>query len=567
VHNNLPFRLNWPLGVCCAVQKHASSCACARGVGGMAKDSGVPPLPRRVPGAANSPRPPARVESPVLPESVRQRLLKAHRSAQSTAPADAAPPEKSRPEKAAAAERGAPPEKREQPEKAAPAKKAEGKQPAPPKQAPAPEPETSTEGSAPREHAAPQERTAPREQAASLTRAAPPQRAVPAPRKPPETGDEQSSPTGVKHRAQAPSSPQFARLTDVPTEPFPRVGEPTDGDAVTPVAAEPGTGQAKPRSAVGPPLRGSGTADRRDRKRPPSGRPYRLAGLLIAVMALITAASLALTLSGHTRAAAHGRTASQNPRAEAQTRSLAAAWVASQVSRTAPVACDPVMCRTLESHGFPASDLSQLGPDTTSPLREAVIVATPAVRAQFGNLLGAVYAPTVIASFGSGQLRIDIRQIAPHGAAAYRAQLNADLLARKTSGAALLRFGQITFSAAARRQLLAGQVDSRLLIAITSMAVVRPVYLVGFSTSAPHGDPVMPLRFADVIQAGHGSDAASRSVTRGFVRSMMKVLRSQQAPYVPAHAGSVRTATGQLVLRIEFSAPSPLDLLGPQQPN
>src|SRR5712691_11626904 len=40
----------------------------------MAEDNGVSPLPRRVPGATDSPRPP-RVEKPVLPESVRQRLL------------------------------------------------------------------------------------------------------------------------------------------------------------------------------------------------------------------------------------------------------------------------------------------------------------------------------------------------------------------------------------------------------------------------------------------------------------------------------------------------------------
>jgi len=41
----------------------------------MAEDNGISPLPRRVPGATDSPRPPTRIEQPVLPESVRRRLL------------------------------------------------------------------------------------------------------------------------------------------------------------------------------------------------------------------------------------------------------------------------------------------------------------------------------------------------------------------------------------------------------------------------------------------------------------------------------------------------------------
>src|SRR5215470_4886827 len=60
------------VAVCCAirgVQRHAH-----RGVGHMAEDKGVSPLPRRVPGGTDSPQPP-RVKQPVLPESVRQRLL------------------------------------------------------------------------------------------------------------------------------------------------------------------------------------------------------------------------------------------------------------------------------------------------------------------------------------------------------------------------------------------------------------------------------------------------------------------------------------------------------------
>ena len=284
-------------------------------------------------------------------------------------------------------------------------------------------------------------------------------------------------------------------------------------------------------------------------------------------MAVITAGALALALSGHSRAASHGGPLpSQNAGAEASTRNLAAAWVASQVSRAAIVSCDPLMCQALRSHGVPVSDLSQISRDTISPLHSDIIVATATVRAQFGNLLSSVYAPGILGSFGSGELRIDIRQIAPHGPAAYRSQLNADLLARKASGATVLHFAQIAVSPTARKQLLAGQADSRLLVVILGMASVRPVYLVGFSGSSPGADAAMPLRFAEVAQTAQTQHAAGRSVTPSFVRAMVTFLRTQQAPYVPASTRTVRTAAGQLVLRIEFTAPSPFGLLGPHSP-
>ena len=47
----------------------------------MAKESGGAPLPRRVPGAGDSPRPPAGVKPPPLPESVLERLRAATEAA------------------------------------------------------------------------------------------------------------------------------------------------------------------------------------------------------------------------------------------------------------------------------------------------------------------------------------------------------------------------------------------------------------------------------------------------------------------------------------------------------
>jgi hypothetical protein len=285
--------------------------------------------------------------------------------------------------------------------------------------------------------------------------------------------------------------------------------------------------------------------------------------VLVSVVALIAAGLLAVALHGHPAAAPGGGASVRERTAGAATRGLAAAWVAGQVSRTAIVSCDPAMCRLLEARGFPARGVFELGPETTSPLRSDIIVATPTVRAQFGSLLSSVYAPAVIASFGTGPLRIDIRQIAPHGAAAYRATLGADLQNRKNSGAELVHSNRVTVSAVARKQLAAGQVDSRLLISIAGMAAVRPVAIVLFSSGAPGASPRLPLRVAEMTGPGQAGQATGRSATPAFVHSMDAFLRVQHAPYLPLRFGTVRTAAGQAVLRVEFAAPSPLGLLGP----
>jgi hypothetical protein len=298
---------------------------------------------------------------------------------------------------------------------------------------------------------------------------------------------------------------------------------------------------------------------RKERRR----RRYRAAGVLVMAMILITTGSLAFALSRQRVPGGGARRASADgPATEAATRNQAAAWVGVQVSRAVTVSCDPVMCRALKASGIPAGDLLKLRPGGADPLRSEVIAATPVIRSQFGRRLSSVDAPGVIASFGSGNLRIDIRTIAQHGVAAYEAALRADLRARKASGAHLLSSGRVVVSAAAWRQLSAGQVDSRLLITIAGMAAIYPVHIVGFDDAGPGASAGSPLRSADLADTG-GTLGVSASA---YVRSMLAFLRTQPAPYLPAHAGTARLAGGQTVLRIEYAAPSPLGLLGPSAP-
>jgi hypothetical protein len=244
-------------------------------------------------------------------------------------------------------------------------------------------------------------------------------------------------------------------------------------------------------------------------------------------------------------------------------RKRAAAWVAGQVNRTAAVACDPVMCQALRSHGVLASRLYRLGPQTTSPLRSQVIVATAAVREQFGSLLGSVYAPAVLASFGAGPDRIDIRQTAQHGTANYRAMLRADLVNRRAWGNELLHSNRIAVTLAARRQLAAGQVDARLMLVIAQMAAAHPMYIVDFGHAAPGAGPDMPQRQADLAEDVHARHHLDHAASAGYVRSMVSLLRAQRGQFRPAYFRTVYLPGGAAVLRIEFTAPSPMGLLGP----
>jgi hypothetical protein len=328
------------------------------------------------------------------------------------------------------------------------------------------------------------------------------------------------------------------------------------GWTADPGGARPGSGRGA-GTPVPPPA--ALPAAKRPRR---SGRPYRIAGVILAVVALAAAAVIALVLSGGTTPG-HGTGLGSPARGAGPVVSQrAAAWVAGQVSRAAVVACDPVMCQALKANGVPAHRLYQLGTQTTSPLRSQIIVATAAVRAQFGNVLGSVYAPGVLASFGFGPARIDIRETASHGAAAYRTMLSADLANRKASGAQLLHSGRIAAGALARRELTAGEVDGRLLLTIAQMAVTHPMFIVDFGRPAPGAGPDMPLRQADIAEYAHAYRYAGQLVSGGYVRAMVSFLHAQHGQFRPARVQTVRLADGAVVLRVEFTAPSPLGLLG-----
>jgi hypothetical protein len=246
-------------------------------------------------------------------------------------------------------------------------------------------------------------------------------------------------------------------------------------------------------------------------------------------------------------------------RHERAARDQAAAWMVRQVSHSAIVSCDPKMCAALTSARFPGRNLRVLGSASPYPRTSTIVVETAAVRALFGSSLDTGWAPAILATFGSGEAAVTIRVIAPNGAAAYLAALGADLTQRKAAGTELLQGNSITLSATARKQLDAGQVDSRLLLAIASLATSEPIEVVRFGNIAPGGAADMPLRLAYLSE----SDQAAHVSRSAYVRSITSDLGKVPAPANSASTGTVVFPDGQTVLSIEFTAPSPLGLLGP----
>ena len=198
-----------------------------------------------------------------------------------------------------------------------------------------------------------------------------------------------------------------------------------------------------------------------------------------------------------------------------------------------------------------------LGTGASGPLSSDLLVATAAVRQEFGARLASVYAPDVLASFGAGSAQVAIRVVAPDGAAAYTASLRADQAARVSAGKQLLRNPRIHVSAPALPAMANGQVDARLLTVFAALATLHSVRVLGFAAAPAGASPGLPLRTAVITPAGPGTRQRPNSVP-----SLASFLRAQLPPYRPATITQFRLPGGGSALRVEFAAPSPLGLLG-----
>jgi hypothetical protein len=322
-----------------------------------------------------------------------------------------------------------------------------------------------------------------------------------------------------------------------------------------PAAAEASTGPRERRRAAQPPA--SQAAERRD----PQSAGWRGRWPLPAVAVLaVAAAAFGITGIDALTASAHGAgsgKAGPGPTADsaAVNRAAAASWVARQVGRTSVISCDAAMCAELQQRGLPAADLLVLGPaGPADPLASNVIIATEPVRTEFGAELAQVYAPLVLASFGYGQAGIEVRAIAPDGAAAYQAALRSDQGSRIRLGNELIENSRLALPPQARGQLTRGAVDDRQLAILATLADLRPLRVVSFGDAGPGAGAAAPLR--EVIITADTSPASA-----AWASPVLSFLTAQQSPYRPASAVLIRLRGGKPAVQIEYPAPGPLGLL------
>ena len=289
--------------------------------------------------------------------------------------------------------------------------------------------------------------------------------------------------------------------------------------------------------------------DRHYRRR--AGR-RRLVLVLSALVAMAIGAGVTLAFTqretGSARAGPHAANAIQVAEADRQ---QAAGWISREVASNIVVACDLEMCNQLQKSGFPGARLLPLQPTSPDPLGAQLVVATPVIRNQFGTRLASVYAPLVIASFGSGTERVDVRFVAPDGSKAFQAEMATDRKNRIAAGEQLLANNHVDASADAKNALLAGRVDPRLLVTLGTLAGLMPIQLVAFDDPSPGASSDVPLRGADI-----------GATTAAGLPAMVTFLKAQQGQYAPAVANIIQIANGQHVVTVRYDAPGPMGLEG-----
>jgi hypothetical protein len=235
----------------------------------------------------------------------------------------------------------------------------------------------------------------------------------------------------------------------------------------------------------------------------------------------------------------------------------AAAWIAQQMATGTVVACDAQTCAALTTAGIPAVQQVHVRLDSQSLPGAGIVVVTPALRTLFETnpSLNYYVAPTVLASFGA----VSIQPIYSGGGAAYQAALSEDVQGRIRLGEQLLNSGLLTVSPAAQGEMAAGDVDSRLLLTLQSLADQQPIDIIGFTDSGPGASPGVPFRAVDLSTTDPNGGMSSAAYLQGIVQ----VLRTHATFPAYQKVSRVTLADGQTAAQVQYAAPTQLGLLPP----
>jgi hypothetical protein len=292
-----------------------------------------------------------------------------------------------------------------------------------------------------------------------------------------------------------------------------------------------------------------------------SDRARRVTGIAASMVIVLAVGGIAIALAARSAPGNSNNSPKINTlhRQELANTTKAVDWIDDQVSPTSVIACDPATCAAIQAHGYPAAELQVLKPTTPYPRKATLVVETGSVRGIYGTSLRSDWAPAVLTRIGTGAAEIEIRVIAPDGAAAYRQALASDLANRKQDSSVLLNGTQVAMSKTARARLVSGAVDWRLVLAIAKIAGEYPVDIIEFGNDAVGASPGLPLRYADLSEQVRAPGMTGQT----YLAAMAAALDQLPVAYRPLHTQSLRLPRGGEALRVEFGAPTPPNLLGP----
>lgn len=233
------------------------------------------------------------------------------------------------------------------------------------------------------------------------------------------------------------------------------------------------------------------------------------------------------------------------------------AWVAANLPVDARVVADAVVMADLAKTGTPAwnlLDYRTLDAQKASAASASgwkvyeYIISTPALRtslAPAGQTRTAIASSTIVASFGAGNTRVEVREIDPDGvdaAAASRAQAEQ---ASSEAGRQLLTNANIRLSPEAAQDVVSGKADGRLLSVLVGLGSQHTLTIGSFTDPAPSGLFPSELRQVSVLVVD-GSLVADQTPQ---VAAVVDWLAAQTGAFRPS---AVAVRGNQLLIRFRI---------------
>jgi hypothetical protein len=244
----------------------------------------------------------------------------------------------------------------------------------------------------------------------------------------------------------------------------------------------------------------------------------------------------------------------------------AEAWMAANLPHNVKIIVDDTMWVDLVQDGFPRNNIVWYYKVGTDPDVEAraplgwrsyqYVVSTSSMRTfpeTLPSVDRALTSSVPVAVFGSGSDDVVVRKIVPQGLKAEGVTLESDAWSRALAGQQLVTNRALSFSATARHQLLAGQVELPLMTMVGILSANWHLSIGAFGAPTVQANVGQTLGEADITAIDGRPPAAS-----GEVRAVDAEASNQQPPF---RAMTRVTGTGRgrrLVLSMPGALTEPL---------